>query len=89
MNTTFFIPRYHVPEDAKVTYANLICDLRPLKAEAYRVRMTVGGDKLEYDGDPSSPVVSLLNTKIFLSIIISDAHEGARFSSVDIKNRYQ
>ena len=87
-NTIFFIPRDQVPADAKVTYANLICDLRPLKSETHRVRMTAGGDKLIYDGDPSSPAVSLLNTKIFFNSVISDAHKGARFSSADIKNHY-
>ena len=87
-NTIFFIPRNQVPADAKVTYANLICDLRPLKSETHRVRMTAGGDKLIYDGDPSSPAVSLLKTKIFLNSVISDARKGAKFSSADIKNHY-
>ena len=87
-NTIFFIKRDNVPRDAKVTYANLICDLRPLKAETHRVRMTVGGDKLSYEGDPSSPAVSLLNTQKILNSVISDAHNQARFSSADVKNHY-
>ena len=87
-NTRFFIPRHHVPQDAKVTYANLICDLRPLKSEGHRVQMKVGGGKLEYDGDPSSPAVSMLNTKIFLDSVILDAHGGIWFATADIKNRY-
>ena len=84
----FLIPHSHVPADAKVIYANLICDLRPLSKETHRVRMTVGGDKLECDGDPSSPAVSLLNTKIFFNSGISDAHKGAKFTMADIKNHY-
>ena len=87
-NTIFFIPRSHVPTDTKVAYANLICDLRPLKNGRHRVCMTVGGDKLEYDGNPSSPTISLLNTKIFFNSVISDAHKGAKFATVDIKNHY-
>ena len=50
--------------------------------------MIVGGDKLVYDGDPSSPTISLLNTKIFLNSVISYAHKGERFSSADIKNHH-
>ena len=50
--------------------------------------MTVGGDKLEYDGDPSSPAVSLLNIKILFNCVISDAHKGAKFATADIKNHY-
>ena len=36
-NTIFFIPKYHIPQAAKVTYENLICDLRILKIETHRV----------------------------------------------------
>ena len=50
--------------------------------------MTVGGDRLDYDREPSSPAISLLNTKIFLNSVISDTHKGATFSTADIKNRY-
>ena len=32
----------------------------------HRVRLTVGGNKLTYDGDPSSPAISLLDLKIHL-----------------------
>ena len=74
--------------DAKVTYINLICDLRPLKNDTHCARMTAGGDKLECDGDPSSPAVSLLNTKIFFNGVISDAHKGEKIAMADIKNSY-
>ena len=47
--------------------------------------MIVGGDRMEYEGDPSSPVVSLLNTKLFLNSVISDAYKGVRFATTDIK----
>ena len=50
--------------------------------------MTVGGDKLDFDDDPASPDVSLLNTKIMINSVISDAHKGARFGTGDVKNFY-
>ena len=53
-NTIFFIPRHNVLADSKVTYANFICDVCPLNEEAYRVKLTVSGDKLNYCSDPSS-----------------------------------
>jgi hypothetical protein len=34
----FFIPRRQVPQGRKVTYANPVCDYRPLKSDPYRVR---------------------------------------------------
>ena len=48
-NTIDFIKRSDVPTNKKVTYANFICDERPLKDEKFRVRITVGGDKLDYN----------------------------------------
>ena len=85
-NTIFFIPRYQVPTDAKITYANIICALQLLKNKIHEIRMTVGGNKLKYDGNPSSLTVFLLNAKIFLNSVILNAKKGARFSTSDIKN---
>jgi hypothetical protein len=50
--------------------------------------MTVGGNKLDYPGDASSPTVSMLDTKIHLNSTISDAKHGARHLGLDIKNYY-
>ena len=87
-NTIFFIPWHQVLDVAKVMYANIIFDLGPLKLEKYRIRTTVGVDKLEYEGDPSSPAILLLSTKIFLNSLISDAYTDARFCTVDMENYY-
>ena len=62
-NNLFYIPKSKVPVGWKVTYANAVCDFRPLKLDKYRVRLTVGGDKLQYPHDTGSPVASLLETK--------------------------
>ena len=48
--------------------------------------MTVGGDKLSYDEDPGSPAASLLEIKIMLNSVISDAKQGARFMGLDLKD---
>ena len=50
-----FIPYSQVSKNKKVAYANMLCDIRPTKSEKYRVRLTIGGDVLEYLGDSSSP----------------------------------
>ena len=54
----------------------MICDFRPLKDDPYRVRLTVGGDKLEYDNDAGSPAASFIETKLILNITISDAKKA-------------
>jgi len=68
-----FIFHHEVPNGSKVTYANFVCDYRPLKDESWRVRLVVGGDILHYEFDSGSPAASLLETKILLNSVISDA----------------
>ena len=51
-----FIPFHQVPPQGLiVTYANMVCDICPLKTEKYRVRLTVRGDRLQYPDDTASP----------------------------------
>ena len=73
-----FISIKEVPRDRKITYANMVCDYRPLKSDPYRVRLTVGGDRLQYDDDASSPAATLIETKLILNSTISDSAQGAR-----------
>jgi hypothetical protein len=87
-DTIEFILKSEVPHDKKVTYANMICDFRPLKDEQYRVRLTVGGDKLPYEDDAGSPAASLLETKLIINSVISDADKGARFCTADLKDHF-
>ena len=50
----------------------MICDYIPLKADQHRVRLTEGGDKLDYLNGATSPTASLLETKLLLNSTISD-----------------
>ena len=52
------------------------------------MRCTAGGDRLDYEDDPSSPAASLLDTKMHLNITISGAHRGARYGTADIETYY-
>ena len=81
-----FIPVHDVPLDRKVTYASFRFDYRPLKDDPYRCRIVVGGDKLTYHLDASSPTASILETKTLANSLISDAKKGARFMSIDLKD---
>ena len=85
-NTIFFINHNQVPNGRKVTYGKKECTIRPTKAEIHRVRLTVGGDRLDYPGDPSSQCASLITTKLLINSTIST--KGARFGTADIKNFY-
>ena len=59
-----------------------------MKDEPYRVRITVGGDRLDYEDDARFPAANLLETKILLNSVISDAHRDARFMYADIKDHF-
>ena len=85
-DTIDFITKQEVPTHKKVTYAHFRFDHRPLKPEPFRARLVVGGDRLDYTNDASSPAASLLETKIIINSVISDAADGARFMALDLKD---
>ena len=80
-----FISYKDIPKNKIVTYTNMVCDIRPLKTEKYRVRLTVGGDRLQYPDDTASPAATLLETKLLLNSTISQSSKNARFMTIDIK----
>ena len=82
-STIFFIHPSEIPAYNKVTYGLLVVDIRPLKEEKYRVRITVGGDKLDFCGDASSVVASLATVKLLLNSVVST--KAAKFTTADIK----
>jgi hypothetical protein len=84
--TMFFIFPNQVPAGRKVTYANFVCTMRPGKAEPLRIRMTVGGDKLDAYQDVRSPAVGITDTKLHLNSVISDAKHGALYCTGDLKD---
>ena len=57
----------------------------PSQKEKHRKRVTAGGDRLDYHADPSAPAVGILDTKLHLNSVISDADEGARYCVANIK----
>ena len=85
-DTITFIPSHEVPRDRDITYVSMVFDHRPLKSEPFRCRIVVGGDKLTYDADASTPTTDLTETKLLLNSVISDAWKGARFCSADLKD---
>ena len=48
----------------------------------------VGGDILSHDGDAGAPDANMLETKIILNSVISDADNGVRFMSADKKDHF-
>ena len=83
-STIFFIHPSEIPTHKKVTYGRLVVGIRPLKEEKYRVRITDGGDKLDFCGDASSVAASLATFKLLLNGVVST--KVAKFTTADIKD---
>ena len=75
-----------MPKDKKVTYTTFACDHRQLKEEKFGIHKVFGGDKLDYKFDSGSPARNMLDTKLLLNRLISDAQKRARFCSTDLKD---
>jgi hypothetical protein len=85
-DTCFFIKLTNIPKDRKITYGKIVCDYKPHKTEKEQVRLTVGGDKLDYSGDVATSTEDITKFKILINSTIST--EDAAMMMIDIKNYY-
>jgi hypothetical protein len=76
----------NIPKDCVVTYARLVVDYRPQKKDPNRVRMTAGGNLIDYPFELTTKTADITTAKILWNSVIST--EGARYMCVDIKNFY-
>jgi hypothetical protein len=83
-NTIYFIPRSAVPPNKTVTCGRFVVDVRPNKEEVHRVRLTVGGNLIEYDGDVLTRSADLTTSKCLWNSVISTM--GAKYMCLDVKN---
>lgn len=84
--TIFFISKLKVPNGRTVTYGQICVNYRPQKDDPYCTRLTIGGDRIEYPWDVSTPTADLITSKIHINSVISTV--GAKFMTADIKNFY-
>ena len=59
---------------------------KPHKAEKKRIRWTVGGNRIEYEGKVSTPTADLPTVKLLLNSVLSTT--GAAIMTADIKDFY-
>jgi hypothetical protein len=83
-DTCFFVELTKIPKDINITYGKIVCDYKPHKKE--RVRLVVGGDRLDYSGDVATSTVYITTFKILISSTLST--EDAAIMRMDIKNYY-
>ena len=75
-----------IPRDRTVTYARIVCDYWPQKKDPNRVRITEGGNLINYPYKLTTRTADLITTKLLWNSVISTP--GARYMCIDIKNMY-
>ena len=85
-NTIEFIKHSSIPTNKRITYGRIVVVEKPYKEELFRTRLTVGGDKLQYTGETSTPTADLTTIKIFFNHVLSTPN--AKFLTCDIINFY-
>jgi hypothetical protein len=85
-DTCFFIKLTNIPKDRNITYGKIVCDYKPHKTEKERVRLTVGGDKLDYSGDIATSTADITTVNILINSTLST--EAAAMMMMGIKNYY-
>jgi hypothetical protein len=69
-DTCFFIKLTNIPKDRKITYGKIVCDYKPHKKKKERVRLTVGGDRLDYSGEVTTSTADITTFKILINITL-------------------
>jgi hypothetical protein len=69
-----------------ITYGKIVCYYKPHKKEKERVRLTVGGDILDYSGDVATSTADITTFKILINSTLST--KDAAMMTMDIENYY-
>ena len=85
-NCIFFIPHTKVPKGRRVTYGRLVVDFCPMESDPNRMRLTVGGNLLYYEGNVYTEMTDIITIKMLLNSVLSTP--TAKFLTLDIKNFY-
>ena len=85
-NTLHFIHPHQLPKGKKPTYLHICANYRPQKTDPYRIRFTVGGNLVNYDGETYTPTADHTTAKLLLNSVVSTP--GATFFCLDLSNFY-
>ena len=65
-----------IPADRTITYARVVVDFRPQKADPHRIRITAGGNLIHYPGELTTRTANLTTSKLMWNSVLST--EGAK-----------
>jgi hypothetical protein len=77
-----------VPQDQRkdITYGRIVVNVHLQKSEPERIRLTIGGNLINYPGDVSTATSNLMTAKLVINSVISN--KDVRYAGLDIKNFY-
>ena len=84
--TIKFIPKASIPPKRKTAYIRIVVDICPNKTIHERVRLTIGGDQIDYPGEVTTRMVNITTTKIHLNSVVSTP--DSIFAVLDIGSFY-
>jgi hypothetical protein len=87
--TIFFLSQAEIrciPKDHTVTYACIVINHRPQKDDLNCIRITVGGNSINYPYELTTRTADMVSAKIMWNSVVSTP--GAKFGGADIKNMY-
>jgi hypothetical protein len=76
----------NIPTDRTVTYARIVVVYRSQKADPYRVRITVGGNLIDYPGEVTTRTADIVTSKIMWNSVLST--KDAKYMCADASNFY-
>ena len=76
----------NIPSDRTVTYACIVVDYHKQKYDPNRVRVTAGGNLIDYPYELTTRTADLTTTTILWNSVLST--QEARYVCIDIKNMY-
>jgi hypothetical protein len=62
-----FVELTNIPKYRQITYGKIVCDYKPHKKENERVRLTMGGDRLDYSGRVVTSTTDITTFKILIN----------------------
>ena len=84
--TTRFMKKRDIPKGEKAVYTKLVVDLIPNRAVHERLRMCMGGDKMESVMDTTTRTAYLTTCKFHMNGVVSTP--GAIFAGGGVKDFY-
>jgi hypothetical protein len=73
----------NIPAERTVTYANVVVDYRPQKEDPNRIRITAGGNRINYPVELTTQTADITMSKLHWNSVLST--QKAKYMCLDLK----